>query len=245
MSVPDFVTSAHVSALPLTDASLPVGRRILNAVQATRTAVGTNTNLGILLLCAPVARAAETPTTDLRLAVSGVLDSLTMDDTAAVFKAIAAANPGGLGSGGENDVREPPRIGLLDAMREAADRDRVAYQYASRYADIFEIGLRALQAADAKGESGMWPAIDAYLAFLSAFPDSHIARKFGTSLAEAVRDEAVAMRSRLSHSSEEEPRLRGLLEFDGSLKQRGINPGTSADLTVCSLFVHRLMERLA
>ena len=34
---------------------LPVGRRILEAVRATREAVGTNTNLGIVLLCGPLA----------------------------------------------------------------------------------------------------------------------------------------------------------------------------------------------
>jgi triphosphoribosyl-dephospho-CoA synthase len=34
--------------------------------------------------------------------------------------------------------------------------------------------------------------------------------------------------------------LPDLLQWDASLKQRGINPGTSADLTVATLFAHRL-----
>ena len=31
------------------------------------------------------------------------------------------------------------------------------------------------------------------------------------------------------------------MTWDSELKQRGINPGTSADLTVATLFVHRLL----
>ena len=59
MSARQFLTSASVSSAPLTDPGLPVGQRILEAVRATRQAVETNTNLGIILLCAPLLRAAE------------------------------------------------------------------------------------------------------------------------------------------------------------------------------------------
>jgi triphosphoribosyl-dephospho-CoA synthase len=34
--------------------------------------------------------------------------------------------------------------------------------------------------------------------------------------------------------------LADLLAWDRSLKQRALNPGTSADLTVATLFAHRL-----
>lgn len=242
MSVADFLTSATVSSDALTDPALPLGRRILEAVKATRKAVNTNTNLGIILLCAPVAIAAETNSRDIHDALRKVLGSMTMDDAADVFQAITTANPGGLGSGGTNDVRETPRIGLLDAMREAASRDRIAYQYANTYADIFETGLPALQGSET---DGMWAAIDAYLAFLSTFPDSHIARKFGMTVAETVREEAAIIRAQLPDIASKDARIGVLMEFDRSLKSRNLNPGTSADLTVCCLFVHKLMQRLA
>ena len=58
MSVADFEASAAASAGALTDPALPVGERILRAVRRSRRAAGCNTNLGILLLCAPLAAAA-------------------------------------------------------------------------------------------------------------------------------------------------------------------------------------------
>jgi triphosphoribosyl-dephospho-CoA synthetase len=36
----------------------------------------------------------------------------------------------------------------------------------------------------------------------------------------------------------------GLLGWDAALKSRGINPGTSADLTVATLFAYRLSSML-
>jgi hypothetical protein len=54
-------------------------------------------------------------------------------------------------------------------MNEAAGRDMIARQYASDFADVFKIGLAMLDDAAARGETDMWPAIFAYLGFLTAF----------------------------------------------------------------------------
>ena len=93
MTAEQFLLSARASAGPLTDPDLPVGRRILEAVRATRQAVGTNTNLGIVLLAAPLACAAEATGGDLRENLSAVLDGLDMEDAGAVFEAIVAGFP--------------------------------------------------------------------------------------------------------------------------------------------------------
>jgi triphosphoribosyl-dephospho-CoA synthase len=239
MSAGQFLRSAEVSAAPLTEPGLPVGRRILQAIRATREAVGTNTNLGIVLLAAPLLRAAELTGRDLRANAGRALDGLVMDDAAAVFEAIALARPGGLGAA-EDDVREPPRIGLVEAMRQAEDRDMVARQYATGMEDIFGTGLTALAQARARGEGGMWSAISVYLAFLARFPDSHVARKHGFQTANGVRQEAVEIVAGLAREGSEDARIRVLTEFDRSLKTRGINPGTSADLTVASLLADGL-----
>ena len=55
MVLADFVTSADVSAPALARAGAGVGTRVRDGVAATMAAVGQNTNLGILLLCAPLA----------------------------------------------------------------------------------------------------------------------------------------------------------------------------------------------
>jgi triphosphoribosyl-dephospho-CoA synthase len=244
MSVELFLTSAEVSSVPLTDPGLPVGRRILEAVRATRLAVGVNTNLGIILLCAPLIRAAEMAGGDLSGKLGEVLDEMDIDDTAAVFEAIVLASPGGLGSADMHDVREKPKAPLMEAMREAAGRDRIARQYVTRYDDVFGIGLPALEAALARGESGMWPTVFAYLAFLAGFPDSHVARIHGAETAGRVQEEAATVRASLDAAGSEDARISLLMDFDRRLKERTLNPGTSADLTVATLLVHGLRFNL-
>lgn len=239
MTADEFLISARASAPPLSDPELSAGRRILEAVRATRDAVGTNTNLGIILLCAPLACAAGLDL-EQRTAVTHVLAGMDLEDTKDVFEAIVLASPGGLGSAPAHDVREEPRIALVEAMREAADRDMIACQYATNFRDVFETGVAALEAAEDRGEGGMWPTVFAYLAFLSAFPDSHIARKQDLGKAEEVRSEARFIAARLADIEEEAERVRMLLEFDGKLKAADLNPGTSADLTVASLFARSL-----
>ena len=243
MSAQQFLESAKVSSGPLTDPGVPVGQRMLEAVRATRQAVDTNTNLGILLLSAPLIRAAEMGG-DLGENLGTVLDGLDMEDTAAVFQAIVLASPGGLGSADTHDVREKPTVGVLEAMQESAGRDRIARQYVTCYDDVFNVGLPALEAALASGESGMWPAISAYMAFFAGFPDSHVARIHGVEVANRVQQEAAAVRASLETTGDKAARIALLMDFDRSLKARAINPGTSADLTVASLLVHALRFNL-
>lgn len=243
MTSDQFITSARVSSGPLTDPVLPLGARILEAVRATRDAVATNTNLGILLLAGPLACAAEMPGGDLRGNIEMVLQAVDPEDTRSVYAAIALASPGGLGAA-ENDVREAPKVTLLQAMHEASDRDLIARQYASGFKDVFDVGVKALDAALHRGESGMWPTSFAYMAFFAEFPDSHVARKHGDRIAGKLREEAAIINSTLHATTEEAARLRLLMTFDRQLKARKINPGTSADLTVASLFAHSLVTIL-
>jgi triphosphoribosyl-dephospho-CoA synthase len=245
MSADQFLTSAEVSSGPLTDPSLPLGRRICEAVRATREAVATNTNLGIILLCGPLARAAEMGGRDLRANIRKVLEAITLDDTEAVFEAITLASPGGLGEAPAHDVRDKPQVTLLEAMRAAADRDMIARQYVTDFADIFDAGVPAIEASLGRGESGMWPAIRVYMKFLTSFPDSHVLRKHGPDIAAELLEEASLIEMQLARTEDENKRIRLLLDFDRSLKERAINPGSSADLTVACLLVHTLARDLA
>ena len=105
-----FEASAVAAAPFLAAAGEKVGVRILRAVEASFAAAGCNTNLGILLLCAPLAAAAETPLQGpLRDRLRVVLNSFDDEDAAAVFAAIRTANPGGLGSVPEQDVADARR----------------------------------------------------------------------------------------------------------------------------------------
>jgi len=243
MSVAQFAASAAAAAPCIARAGAPVGERIYAAVAASLAAVGCNTNLGIVLLAAPLAVAAERAgePARLRAALAAVLAALEVADAEAAFAAIRLANPGGLGEAARHDVREPARVTLLEAMREAAPRDSIARQYASGFADVFDLGLPALRAALARGWKLEWATTLTYLEFLAAFPDSHIARKDPSGpLAHSVTTQARTVREALASAAAPEPLVAQLMAWDAELKAAGLNPGTSADLTVATLFAHRL-----
>ena len=240
MEVADFIRSAEASAAPIAATGARVGVRVRAAVDATLSAVGQNTNLGIILLCAPLAATAEVPGIVLRPALATVLDGLDRADAQDVFSAIAAANPGGLGRAPRHDVNALAAATLREAMAEAADRDRIARQYVTTYEDIFSLGLPALATARRRQSDARWPTLSVYLTFLAAMPDTHVVRKFDKGVAEAVRREAADWRDAVAAAHDPEGIVDGLLSWDGELKSRGINPGTSADLTVATLFASAL-----
>ena len=233
MVTADFVTSADVSAASLAEPGAGVGRRIRGGVEATFAAVGQNTNLGILLLCAPLARAAEA-SGSLAGGLNAVLADLDPSDARDVFAAIRRANPGGLGRAARHDVSQAmPEDGpvppLRAAMAEAAPRDRIARAYTDGFRDLFAIGLPALAEARTRGLAPPWTTTAVHLAYLTGVPDSHIARKHGPERAEAVRAEAG---ERLSGIDLATAPVERLLAYDRVLKEAGLNPGTSADVTV-------------
>jgi len=244
MTAAEFIRSAEVAAGPLCAGGGRVGRRILDAVEATLRAVGTNTNLGIVLLCAPLAAAAEAEAPDLRAALARVLATLDKDDASLVFRAIVLASPAGLGRAERHDVFAPATVTLREAMAEAADRDRIARQYICDFADVFDLGEPLLETALRRPADAKWAALAAYLGFLSAFPDTHIVRKHGPAAAEEVRRTATAFHHRMQAADRDDDLIADILRWDADLKAKAINPGTSADLTVASLFAHRLRNIL-
>lgn len=247
MTVEDFLLSAEAAAPEIARTGATVGERILRAVRTTRAAVNCNTNLGILLLCAPLARAAELPATrPLRDRLSAVLAALTVDDAEAAFEAIRLAAPGGLGRAAEHDVAGPATVDLREAMAAARSRDRIAAQYADGYRDVFDIGVargRSMVDRSAADGDAVSLAEAIYLEFLTAFPDSHVLRKHGEVIAAAVLADARKLRGQVIEATSAALRREHLFVFDARLKWQGINPGTSADLTVASLFAYLLEKR--
>jgi len=246
MSAADFIASAHAAAEALCRAVSSVGERILNAIEATRAVVQLNTNLGIVLLCAPLAHAVLQPSDapGLRQRLRRVLSALDRNDAQLAYRAIRLAQPGGLGTADRHDVADVPQVALLEAMREAKQRDRIAAQYAGDYADVFETGLPIARRALQKWSSREWAAVDLYLAYLARFADSHIARKHGADTAAAVSREAAELEEVLGRASDPAQAMPRLADFDRRLKAQSINPGTSADLTVATLVAMLLDDQL-
>ncbi|GLK75955.1 triphosphoribosyl-dephospho-CoA synthase [Methylopila jiangsuensis] len=236
MTAATFERAAEAAALPLATGAT-VGARIEGATLASLAAVGCNANLGIVLLCAPLSEAALTRRDGESLtdALDRVLGGLTLVDAEAAYRAIASANPGGLGASARQDVRAAPTVTLRGAMAQAADRDRIAAQYVTGFADV----LASAQAYAAK-TPGPAAVEDVFLDLLARLPDSHVARKFGPEAAESLRDEAAAFLAALP--AEPEARRAALDAFDLDLKTRGLNPGTTADLTVAAVFAASLLQ---
>jgi triphosphoribosyl-dephospho-CoA synthase len=243
MTAEHFFASAEASAGPLCMPGKAVGQRVYDAVAASFAAVGMNTNLGIVLLCAPLAAAAERNATgSLHDRLAEVLRTLDTADTERVFAALRLANPAGLGKAARHDAHGPADVPLMVAMAEAADHDLIAAQYVRDFDDVFVTGWNALAHARACGLTPPWSTTAVYLSFLAAFPDSHITRKHGAAAALEVQHEAAEIIS--IFQAEGAASQNTLLAFDARLKAQQRNPGTSADLTVATLFADLLRNSL-
>jgi triphosphoribosyl-dephospho-CoA synthase len=211
-----------------------VGATVLAVVEASRRVTPANTNLGIALLLAPLAKAARAGGA-LRPQLAATLRALDVADARAAYAAIRHSGAGGLHERVEHDVRSEPAIGLREAMAAAAERDSIASEYVTDFALTFDTGLPALEAALGKGLAVRDAIVELHLRLLAARPDTLIARKVGADEAARVSDGA---RDVLAGR-------RSLQSFDASLRERGnaLNPGTTADLVAATLFV-ALVERM-
>ena len=230
-SYDDFVAAADIVApvLASDDGNVTLGQRILRAVKQTRTVTNANVNLGIILLIAPLAMC------DSQDSVKRLLASLGPGDGRDVFEAIRLASPGGMK---REEVKESEDvqatisgpIDLIVAMKSAAERDRIALQYATDFEDFFKRVLPIVRDAVCKQVAATDAVVDAQLRLMAGDPDTLIARKCGDSIAwQAVSGARVCL-------SKDTPASRQ--EFDTWLRADGNrrNPGTTADLIAAALY---------
>jgi len=231
----DFVASA-VAIGPAIEkaAETGVGRAVLNAIQATRQLVETNTNLGMVLLLAPLAAAPRN--NSLQAGIANVLQKLTAEDSALVYQAIRLAQPGGMGEEKEMDIAGAAPPALLAAMKAAEERDLVARQFTTN----FEIVLNEVLPNLLDGQNRGWALLDnivrQHVQLISEHPDSLIARKCG--IETATRASAFAAQVLDAGEIDDENYHAALSDFDFWLRADGHrrNPGTAADLIAAALF---------
>ena len=244
MTVDDFIKSAQLTCPILCDPTLSVGERVLEGVKVTMSEVGCNTNLGMLMLFAPLLRAAELGVSTLQSNLVVVLQGLDSKDTRCIFEAIHHANPGGLGKSEKFDVTKKLGAGttIQKAMAEAKNRDLIAKQYVTNFIDIFSLGFICIEVFAVRWNSVEWAVVACYIRLLAEFPDSHIRRKFGLGVAEKIKIKAVPIAEAFQGEDSPEDATEMLIKFDEELKLQGVNPGTSADLTAASLLVYHLTK---
>lgn len=231
----DFVTSAVAIGPAMERArETGVGQAVLDAIAATRALVNTNTNLGMVLLIAPLAAVPlDRKLTD---GIGTILQNLAPRDSELVYEAIRLAQPGGMGQTEKMDVAGAAPPSLLTAMGHAAERDLVARQYADNFALVLHELLPNLIAGQDRG----WTLIDTiiyeHVRLLNVYPDSLIARKCGLETAQQAC--AYAAQVLRAGGPNDENYQAALNDFDFWLRSDGHrrNPGTTADLIAAGLF---------
>ncbi len=235
----DFVASAAAIAPAFLDSgSQPLGETIRRAITDTRGWTDANTNLGIVLLLAPLAHAAHAIAPKaLRERVRGVLAATTIADATAVYSAIRLARPGGLGLVATEDVSTAPTVTLTEAMELAAARDDIAREYVTAFERTLTVGAPALTRARAAGLDWSDAIVECYLALLASAPDTLIARKLGPDAAKDVMQRAVEVRA--AGGMRSSSGRRAVASFDLELRdaRNSRNPGTTADITAAAVFV--------
>jgi len=237
----DFAASAVAIGPALRDAGLAtVGETIARAAADTRRLVATNTNLGMILLLAPLARAAARLEAggDLRAALGRVLAELTVQDARLAYEAIRAASPAGMGVVDRHDVGEDDvTVTLREAMDAARERDSIAREYVTDFEIVFTLGAGTLRRCWEDGAAFSDAVVTAFLTILAEVPDTLIARKNGADVAEDVSRRAAQVLA-VGGSLSDQGRAR-LAELARELadEAHALNPGTTADFVAASLFV--------
>ncbi|MCZ6525140.1 MAG: triphosphoribosyl-dephospho-CoA synthase [Gammaproteobacteria bacterium] len=242
MQYQNFMQSAEITTPILCNSEYSVAQRILQSVIATQAAVGCNTNLGMLLLFAPLIRAYEgTEHVDLlQQQLKSTLVALQQKAAQDIFAAIRLAKPAGLGQVAKYDVHFIPEVDVLVAMQAAADHDLIASEYVTGFTIISTIGLDCLREFSLRWNSVKWATVACYLTIMASFPDSHIWRKHGKETAEQTRMRTVPIMMQFKKNKRPASAVSMLLDYDKELKDSNINPGTCADLTAASLLYYYL-----
>jgi triphosphoribosyl-dephospho-CoA synthase len=232
----DYLHSAAAIGPVLAEASSQsLGATILEAIRHTKEVTRFNTNLGQVLLLAPLA--AVGGNTPFREGVEEVLNRASVEDSRRVYEAIRLARPSGLGRVSQEDIHNDPTRSLREVMALAADRDLVARQYAQNFREVFEEGVPVLQEGLALGDGLEEAIIFCYLTLLRNHPDSLIGRKQGLAVAEEACCRAgTVLAQGWPHQAAGKKALEKLdqwLRADGHNR----NPGTTADLVAATLFV--------
>lgn len=246
MTLADFCKSADLVTPLLCDVDRSLGERILASVEITMQQVGCNTNLGMILLFAPLIMAAQAmkvwDINQLQKEVKRQLEYVTLADAQRIFRAILIANPGGLGQVPEYDVHSVPQCTLAQAMAAARERDSIANQYVNGFSDVIYAGTSWINEYYRRWKSVEWAAVACYLNLLCKFADSHIVRKYGSETAEQIKTKAQTIKEQFDKYENPAAVTDLLLTFDTELKNSNINPGTTADLTAASLLVFGLQS---
>ena len=242
-SASDYLISSINSGSELFHTSYSLGERILNSILATRNETSVNTNLGIIMLCAPIIHALiNYRDLSLKEAIKKTISDADADDTSKICEAINITSPGGLGNSSRYDTKSKPKIKLREIMTYSASYDRISYQYHKNFEDIIDFILPNLEKNIIKYDSDDISISMTFLQILGKIPDSHISRKLGEEIAKKTSNHVNDLLKIQDKDCSEDYLVKQLSDLDYEYKKKGINPGTTADLLVASLMIYRIFK---
>ena len=237
----DYLDSAILSSKELFNQNYSLGKRILESVNITRSQVNVNTNLGIILLCAPVIQSyIDFNNLDLREGIKKTLSTTSIKDTHDLCAAINISSPGGLGDSDMYDTASYPNASIKQIMDYSQEYDRISYQYSHNFSDIFDFIIPKLEFLNQRYESLDISLSLLFIEILAKIPDSHISRKFGDKIAKKTSNNAHDLLKILDREHDPDYLAKALNNLDYEYKKKGINPGTTADLLVASLMIYKI-----
>ena len=237
----DYLDSAILSSKELFNQNYSLGKRILESVNVTRSQVNVNTNLGIILLCAPVIQSyIDFNNLDLREGIKKTLSTTSIKDTHDLCAAINISSPGGLGDSDMYDTASYPNASIKQIMDYSQEYDRISYQYSHNFSDIFDFIIPKLEFLNQRYESLDTSLSLLFIEILAKIPDSHISRKFGDKIAKKTSNNAHDLLKILDREHDPDYLAKALNNLDYEYKKKGINPGTTADLLVASLMIYKI-----
>ena len=230
-----FLASA-ISAGPIFERAAIVKKGIGSFIresveESARWQKGGNTHFGAFLLLVPLVMAAGNGEVK---SVTKVVQDTSVEDAVELYKAfrcidVRVSSIKELSIDDPNSIKELRRRGLTlyDIMKISAKYDAIAHEWISdfkrtfRGASILEKNLREMSMNDA--------IVFTDLTLLSERPDTLIQNKFGVEKAIKVSDKA----SQLIENWD----LDAISDFDEELIREGVNPGSTADMVIGSLFI--------
>jgi triphosphoribosyl-dephospho-CoA synthase len=200
-----------------------IGEIIRHAVRDTNCHTGGNTHFGAFILLIPLVYGGDIP------GAIRAIEKTDVSDAVAFYKAFALTSVK-MNITDDLDVNDPHSLTmirdrdmtLLDVMRHSAPNDMVAREWVTGF-------LLTRRGADLLIQfgAGRQSIVNTYLTLLASEPDTFIIKKHGI----AVAQDTMAVAREVLEGK------RSLEDFDAECINLDINPGSTADIIIASIFI--------
>lgn len=239
----DFLKSIEACSDIITQPNILLEDRIFESIKSTINIVGTNTNLGIILLCAPIIQAYYSQgRTNISENIHKEIISLDHNSTKKIYEGINLSMAGNMGSVESFDLKGNDFQNFYIVMKYASSYDLIAWEYSNKFEIIFNDLTNKFSNFRNKYRSYEDACSALYIYFLSKYPDTLISRKYGLDKAKDIQKIFYDLFMEVESIQDMYQIKEKLIQTDKVLKNDDINPGTAADFVVATVFSNMLIK---